>query len=502
MTLPCRPAAAAFACIAVIGFPLAAVGTRAASAPQDATRQVKPLSRAPLADIRRHVDREWVKDAATRGLLDYWVKYSVEPNGFIQENLDRQWKPWGTQREASVNGQGRQLYSMAAGYEMAKSREYHAALTRGMDFLMKMRDDEYGGYYDRVTPELKVLNENKTGFSSFALYSLSHAGRVTGEKKYLDAAMVLFREIRDKMRDGPFIGSGSYTRNFMQRAPGGLFGGGGRGQPPGAAASAGSETGARGAAPAAGVTPGQTASAGAPPAAFGGAARRHGINLHMFEALLGLYEATGSEEVWYEVTSELKAIERLFDYNIGYLPEGYDDNWQPVGNPSGNPGHLFEWASLLSRAVELGADPKFIELGSRNLDLGLKSYHDAVGGLGGRTPDGQPARMLWWPQCEVIKATANYAILHGRSDLWPYFHKTVDLIKREYLDAEHGGWFADYVPGQPRAERGERAFYKGSVDGPEWGAYHQMSMFHDLWRITDPNYSLPKRRPSSSARSQ
>ena len=67
---------------------------------------------------------DWVHDAATRNLLDYWVKHSVEPNGFIQENLDRQWKPWGTQREASVNGQGRQLFSMAIGYEMTKSKEY------------------------------------------------------------------------------------------------------------------------------------------------------------------------------------------------------------------------------------------------------------------------------------------------------------------------------------------------------------------------------------------
>ena len=454
-----------------------------ASSQNEPHAALRPLKRAPLAEVRRHVDREWVKQAATTGLLDYWVRHSVEPNGFIQENLDRQWKPWGTQREASVNGQGRQLYSIAVGYEMTRSKDYLAALTRGMDFLLKMRDHEYGGYYDRVTPDLRVINDTKTGFSSFALYSLAHAGRVTGEKKYLDAAMVLFREVRDKMRDGPFIGSGSYTRDFMQRTPGGLFGGG-RGQT--SPAPAATQTLAT-------DTSGRQATSGRG-AATGGAARRHGINLHMFEALLGLYEATNSEEVWYEISSELKAIERLFDDEIGYLPEGYDENWKPVGNPSGNPGHLFEWASLLSRAVELGADPKFVVLGSRNLDLGLRSYNDAVGGLGGTTPDGKPARMLWWPQCEVVKATANYAILHGRSDLWPYFHQTLEFIKKEYIDSENGGWFADYVPGQPRAERGERAFFKGSVDGPEWGAYHQMSMFHDLWRITDPNYALAKRR--------
>ena len=62
---------------------------------------LKPNSRLPPTEIRRHVERQWVQEAATRDLLDYWVKNSVEPNGFIQENLDRQWKPWGTQREAS-----------------------------------------------------------------------------------------------------------------------------------------------------------------------------------------------------------------------------------------------------------------------------------------------------------------------------------------------------------------------------------------------------------------
>ncbi len=426
------------------------------------------LKRPPDDEIRKHVDRAWVTNAAIKGLMDYWVRHSVEPNGFIQENLDRQWKPWGTQREASVNGQGRQLYSMAVAYEMARSDEYRAALTRGMDFLLRMRDPEFGGYYDRVGPNLEVIRENKTGFSSFALYSLAEAWRVTGERRYVDAAMVFFREMRDKMRDGPFIGSGSFTRDFMRRTPGGMFGG------------------ARpGAAPAAGGAP--AAPAGAPPT--GMAARRYGINLHVFEALLSLYDVTGSEEVWYEIAQQLKAIERLYDYQIGYLPESYDEDWKPVGNPRGNPGHLFEWASLLSRAVELGADPKFIELGSRSLDLGLQSYNESVGGLGGVAPDGSPARMLWWPQCEVVKATANYAILHGRTELWRYHRKTLEFLEREYFDPEHGGWFPDYVPGQPRAERGEKAFYKGSVDGPEWGAYHQMSMFHDMWRITSPTYA-------------
>jgi len=85
-------------------------------------------------------------------------------------------------------------------------------------------------------------------------------------------------------------------------------------------------------------------------------------------------------------------------------------------------------------------------------------------------------------------------VLHGRTELWPYFHKTLDFVKKEYLDTEHGGWFAAYVPGQPRAAQGEKAFYKGSVDGPEWGAYHMTSMFYELWRISDPKFKVWSRK--------
>jgi mannose/cellobiose epimerase-like protein (N-acyl-D-glucosamine 2-epimerase family) len=287
------------------------------------------------------------------------------PNGFIQENLDRTWKPWGDQRVASLNGQGRQLFSMAIGCEMSHhDKSYLGAVTKGADFLMKMHDDQYGGYYNRTTPDLKVIDDTKTGSTSFVIYSLATAARVTGNQKYADTAMAAFREVRDKMRDGPFF-QGNMNREFT--GPSTRGGGGGRGQE-GAACASG---------------PGAAAGRGG-----------HSLNVHMFEALLGLYDATGSKEVWAEISAELDAMAKLYDYNNGYLPEGYDKDWKPAGGPGGgtgqvraNTGHLFESASLLSRAVELGADPKFVELGSRSIDLGIKNgYNDAVGGLGGATP--------------------------------------------------------------------------------------------------------------------
>src|SRR3954452_25491155 len=91
---------------------------------------LRPNSRLPQAEIQKHIDREWVQDASTKGLLDYWVKYSIEPNGFIQENLDQQWKPVGPQREAAINGQGPPFGSLAIGYENLASKGFPAGLTR------------------------------------------------------------------------------------------------------------------------------------------------------------------------------------------------------------------------------------------------------------------------------------------------------------------------------------------------------------------------------------
>ena len=432
-----------------------------------AASQVTEAKRISDAEIAKHIDRAWVKKSLVTDLLDYWVKASVMPSGFIQENLDRKWEPWGEQREASINGQGRVLYTFAIGYELTGgAKRYSEAIDKCAGFLLKMHDDQYGGYFNRTTPDLKVIDDTKGGFQSFAIFSLAHCARVTKNRQYAQAALQAYHELKAKMSDGPFI-TGNFKRDFSGAAP---RGGGGRAQ--GAPSQA-----ARG--PEGTQQPGR---------GFQIQPGGHRLDVHMFEAMMGLYEATNSDEVWKTISDELNVIGKVYDYDRGYLSESYDADWKPTGNPSVNPGHLFEWASLLSHAVELGADRKFIELGSRNLDLGIKSYNKDVGGLGGRNAAGQPSLMLWWPQCEVIKATANYAVLHGRNDLWPVHHQTLDFVKKTYLDPEFGGWFEGYIPGETRDQIGARAYIKGAVDGPELSTYHMTSMFYDLWRITDPKY--------------
>jgi mannobiose 2-epimerase len=425
------------------------------------------MQRASDDVIRQHIDSAWVRKALINDMLDHWLTASVMPNGFIQENLDRQWKPWGRQREASLNGQGRMTYTLVAGYEHSRDRRYLDAIHKCAGFLTKMHDDQYGGYFNRTTPDLKVIDDTKTGFTSFAIFPLAHAARVTGEERYATAAMNAWNEVSQKMRDGQFFAN-SLKRDFSGPAPFNFaqVGAAGRGGPAGAGNPAGRGNAGRG----------------------GFAARRHGLNVHMFEALLALYEATHSKAVWDEITAEMAAMEKLYNYDLGYLPEGFDDNWKAPAPTSFNVGHLFEWPSLFSRAVELGADPKFIQLGSRSIDLALKVGFDQQDGAIWMSAgaDGSVSRryMIWWAECETMKATARYATLHGRSDLWPYFDRTLAFVKKNFIDPEYGGWFEGVIPGSPRDALGERAYIKGAVDGPELSAYHQTTFLTDLLHLT------------------
>ena len=440
-----------------------ALGTTAISAQSGKT--TPGITRAPQKVIDQHIDQAWMKKAMF-DLLDHWRDASVMPNGFIQENLDRQWKPWGTQREASLNGQGRQLYTMVEGYEYSHDKKYLDAMTRGADFLLKMHDDQFGGYYNRTKPDLTVIDDTKTGFQTFVIFPLANAYRVTKDPRYEKAAMDQWHVMRDKMRDGQFF-TNTMKRDFSGPATSPL----------------GGREARAGVAPA----PGKGVPSGAPGGGKGFNFGRHSLNVHMFEALLALYDATKSPEVWAEITAEMAQMEKLYDYKLGYLPEGYDENWKSTGGTNFNVGHLFEWATLFSRAVELGADPKFIALGGRSIDLALKiSYNKPDGGVWmNASINGDIARkyMIWWTECETLKATARYAILHGRSDLWPYFDQTLAFVKKNFLDTEYGGWFEGVIPGSPREALGDRAYIKGAVDGPEWGSYHQTTMFTDLLHL-------------------
>lgn len=88
------------------------------------------------------------------------------------------------------------------------------------------------------------------------------------------------------------------------------------------------------------------------------APRRQNPHMHVFEALLSLFEASGEMEHLDRAGVIARLFcERFFDAKHGALPEYFDEAWRPVDGEEGKicePGHQFEWSWLLHRWNALG----------------------------------------------------------------------------------------------------------------------------------------------------
>lgn len=144
--------------------------------------------------------------------------------------------------------------------------------------------------------------------------------------------------------------------------------------------------------------------------------RRQNPHMHLLEACLALFEATGDDFYRDQAQNLVRlACRRFVDARSGALLEEFDERWAPL-KPSGRnrvePGHLFEWAWLLGEYRRLAccaidedeglhevAERLFIFAKGRGSvpDTGL--VYDAV------TDDGAvlESSTRIWPQTEFLR---------------------------------------------------------------------------------------------------
>ena len=145
-------------------------------------------------------------------------------------------------------------------------------------------------------------------------------------------------------------------------------------------------------------------------------------------------------------------------------------------------GHQFEWAFLLSRAVEKGFPDRYLQIGGRLLEYGMKVAYDADNGgiFSSGDYDGKVIRpgKGWWQQCELLRALMHHAGTRGREDLWPAFGQSLAFVKANFLDAEFGGWYGADTGGKtPRGRSGN--------EGSTWKTcYHDTGMYAEALRLT------------------
>jgi mannose/cellobiose epimerase-like protein (N-acyl-D-glucosamine 2-epimerase family) len=166
----------------------------------------------------------------------------------------------------------------------------------------------------------------------------------------------------------------------------------------------------------------------------------------MFEALLALIDATGDPQVLADARDMGDFVVNQLMVGLpdggAYIPEWYDAQWKPLQNGDGftDLGHQFEWSHLLRSAEKRGLPAVYSGVADRLLKFAVANgYDEQEGGIFNRmSPRGDVDRnKFWWQQAEGMKA---FLAAAERPEMARRYRDTLDLVDKEFLDRENGGW--------------------------------------------------------------
>jgi mannose/cellobiose epimerase-like protein (N-acyl-D-glucosamine 2-epimerase family) len=203
--------------------------------------------------------------------------------------------------------------------------------------------------------------------------------------------------------------------------------------------------------------------------------RGQNSNMHLTEALMAAFEATGDRSYLEMAESIASLVIRRHAAEGGWrVTEHFDAGWTPdreyangdVFRPYGTtPGHALEWARLLLQLWEIGGR-RVDWLPGTAAALFDRAVADAWDGERGGfvyTLDwtGAPRlrNRLWWPCAEGIGAAAFLNAIDGaeRYELW--YRRIWDFVATELVDRENGGWRT-----QPADPSGPPLLFEGKPD--------------------------------------
>lgn len=184
--------------------------------------------------------------------------------------------------------------------------------------------------------------------------------------------------------------------------------------------------------------------------------RGQNSNMHLTEALMAAFEATG--ERGYLDKAERIAdllIRRITAANGWRLPEHFHPDWQvdwehdgnPMFRPYGTtPGHWLEWSRLLLQLWELGGRKLgWLPDAARSLfrQAVTDGWDPETGGFY-YTLDWQGRPRVrdryWWPVTEAIGAAAFLADLDGDGFHEGWYRRLWGWADAHLIDKRHGGW--------------------------------------------------------------
>lgn len=174
--------------------------------------------------------------------------------------------------------------------------------------------------------------------------------------------------------------------------------------------------------------------------------RRQNPHMHLFEALLALWECSG-DRVFLERAAVLFRLFRskFFQDGPGVLLEYFDESLRPATGSGAvvEPGHHFEWCWLLRRYERATGDRELGAIVERLYDHAGRTGIDAEGLIVDEVhPDGTIAKASrrLWPMTEAIKSDLTEARL-GRAGSEQRALALTEALYRRFLGpAPQGGW--------------------------------------------------------------
>ncbi|WP_084507879.1 mannose-1-phosphate guanylyltransferase/mannose-6-phosphate isomerase [Mesorhizobium sp. WSM3224] len=181
-------------------------------------------------------------------------------------------------------------------------------------------------------------------------------------------------------------------------------------------------------------------------------------HMHMLEAFLAWHSVTG-ERTYLRRAARVIDLFRchFFDEESWTLGERFDPDWQPLPGNDGQwtePGHHFEWASLLVDFSLLSGQKDLVPLARKLYSSAISSGLNRATGLAyaAVSRNGIPLDRISrsWPQCEAVKAASALDGIGG-PDLKPEIEARVARLFRWHIDPAPMGLWIDRIDERGRS---------------------------------------------------
>lgn len=177
---------------------------------------------------------------------------------------------------------------------------------------------------------------------------------------------------------------------------------------------------------------------------------RSNPHMHLLEAAIQWAGIADRPERWRHLAREIVALcrQRFIDAGTGAVRELFNHDWEPLFSQIDapiEPGHQYEWAWLMLRAPDAGAEEAAAS--ARLIAIGEEKGRGRMSGLvinglsGALVPVETLSRL--WPQTECIKALALMAERSGGADpaALARVAEAVDGLMRFFDHPVRGSWW-------------------------------------------------------------